>query len=412
MRFFKRTYIFIIKNTVLYFILLFVVLPDIAQASFIETTMGTAVLNDATASYYNPAALVLMKNSQIIFQDSAANFYTQFTGQTTSTLTGTTNTGTSSSNTRYYSPSLYAGMPASDDLIIGLALVSNSATRSVDENSILRYIQANNTIEDYDLTPALAIKLSDNFSIGAGINFSYANFNLQPITGFPESNIADSQSTNKSSGSGIGGNIGFLFKPNSETLIGMNYRSMTTYHQSGQSTFSGPPQVISNQYHYILSTPARFTLSINHFFNKKIGLIGTIQRIQWSTLTNIHVYGIANSSGGMPVILNGVIPYYLRNTWLFTLGTHYRMTPKWILRAAGSYNQSPGNPYYQIANGDSVILGVSIGYKLNKTMTIDGSYAHAFLLNENININGARFMVSGINKGSRDGISLKLTLNV
>lgn len=408
---FKKIGTSIIKLPGLFFSLL-MLLPLSVQASFIETTIGTAVLNDATASYYNPAALVLLKNPQIIFQESVAKFRTQFTGQSTPTSTGITNTGSSSTNTRYQSPSFYLGIPTTDKLVMGLAVVSNTATRDADESSILRYVQASNTIEDYDVVPALAIKLSDFFSIGVGVNFSYANFNLQPITGFPGSNIADSQSNNKSNGEGIGGNVGFLLMPEPATLIGFDYRTMTTYHQSGKSVFTGPPEVVSNNYHFILSTPARSILSINHFINKQLGFIGTIQRIQWSTVTNIHVYSIANVSGTTPVSLNGIVPYYLRDTWLVTLGTQYRITPKCILRVAGSYNQSPGNPYYQIANGDSLVLGASMGYELNKTVTIDGSYAHAFMLNENIDINGAKFIINGVNKSSRDGLSLKLTFNV
>src|SRR5690349_5378326 len=84
-------------------------LPLAAHASFIETTVGTAVVNDATASYYNPAALMLLKNPQIIPQATFANFHTQFNGQSTPVSTGTTVTGSSCANTNYYSPSLYLG---------------------------------------------------------------------------------------------------------------------------------------------------------------------------------------------------------------------------------------------------------------------------------------------------------------
>ncbi len=408
---FKKIVVLIIK--IVYFLFPgLMLLPLAVQASFIESTIGTAVLNDATASYYNPAALVLMKKPQIIFQGTIAYFRTQFTGQSTPLSTGITATGSSSSNTRYDSPSLYLGMPVTDKFIVGLAIVSNAANRNVDENSILRYVQASNTIEDYDVVPGLAIKLTEFFSIGAGVNFSYANFNLRPITGFPGSNIVDSESNNQSDGSGVGANAGFLLTPSPATVIGFNYRSITTYHLSGKSVYEGPPQVVSNNYHFTLWTPARSVFSINHFISPSLGLMGTIQRIQWSSLTNIHVDGIANVSGTTPVILNGSVPYYLRDTWLFTLGSHYRITPKWVLRVAGSYNQSPGNPHYQIANGDSIILGASMGYEINKIMTIDGSYAHAFLKDENINITGGRYIIQGVNKGSRDAVSLKLTFNV
>ena len=59
----------------------FSLIPLTLQASFIESTMGTAVVNDATATYHNPAALALFNNPQLIVLNSVANFSSQFTGQ-------------------------------------------------------------------------------------------------------------------------------------------------------------------------------------------------------------------------------------------------------------------------------------------------------------------------------------------
>jgi long-chain fatty acid transport protein len=381
-------------------------------ASFIESTLGTAVVNDATASYYNPAALVLLKNRQAILQGTFANFRSNFTGQFTPTMTGMTESGSSNSNGKNNSPSIYFGIPASDKIIFGFAVVTNSATRGADENSILRYVQASNNIQDCDVVPALAIKINDKFAIGAGINFSYANFDSHPIIGFSGLNAIDTQSHNQSDGTGIGGNAGFLLRANPSTVIGFNYRSRTTYRLSGQSIYEGNPHLVSNSYHYISWVPARTVLSINHSVLPTLGFISTIQRIQWSALTNLHVYGVVNVNGTTPVILNGTVPQYLRDTWSLTLGSHLRVMPKWILRIAGSYNQSPGNPHYQLSNGDAVILGASSAYELNKMFTFDGSYAHGFVKDENININNSRYATNGVNKGWRDSISLKLTVNI
>jgi long-chain fatty acid transport protein len=390
----------------------FFLLPSLSYASFIESTIGTAVVNDATASYYNPAALVFVKNIQIIPQGTIASFHTRFTGQSTPVSTGITESGSSVANTNYLSPSLFLGMPINDRVIIGLAIVTGSANKGADDNSILRYVQPSSDTQDYDIVPAIALKINEIFSIGAGVDFSYVSFDSKPIVGFPGSNIADSQAQNTSDGTGVGGNVGFLLKPGPATVIGFNYRSMTSYQLSGTSNYDGPPQVVSNDYHFKLSTPARSVLSINHFFTPKLGFIGTVQRIQWSSLTTVNVFGIAGASGTTPVIVNGTIPYYLQDTWSFTLGGHYRITPKWIVRIAGSYNQSPGNPNYQLTNGDNIVLGASMGYVINKTVSIDGSYAHAFMKDETIDINGAKFVTQGVNTGARDGVSLKLTFNL
>lgn len=383
-----------------------------AHASFIETTQGTAVVNDATASYFNPAALVLLKNPQLIPQVTLARFHTHFNGSSTALATGVTITGTASSNTNYFSPTFFLGVPVTSKMFVGLAIVSNAANRNADEHSILRYVQANNNIQDVDVATAIAIKLNNIFAIGGGITFAYANFDLQPINGFPGSNIADSQSHNQSDGRGISANLGFLIRLNPLTVMGFNYRSRTTYNLSGQSIYEGSPRVVSNSYHYKLWTPARAVFSINHYFNKQLGVIATIQRIQWHTLTNVHVYGVASVSGTTPVILNGTVPYHLHDTWMLTLGNHYRILPHWILRIAGTYSESPGNPRYQIANGDSITLGVSMGYEINKWLSIDGSYAHTFIQDESIKMDGGRFAIRSTNQGSRDGVSLKLTFNV
>lgn len=386
--------------------------PLTLHASFIESTIGTAVVNDATATYYNPAALTLLKNSQLIPLGSTVYYRTQFSGQSIQSATGFIQSGNSSTKTHYYLPSLYLGIPTKSKITVGLAIVSNFLSTNIEDSSILRYAQSSNSIQDTDLIPAIGIKLNDFFSLGAGLNFSYANFLLKPISGFPSLNIPDSQSRNNADATALGGDIGFLLTPNQSTLIGFNYRSAMTYRFSGKSIFEGNPEVISNHYSFTFWTPARSVVSINHFVTPKLGFVGTLQYIQWSIFNEINIHGIANRIGSQAIILNTNVPYHLQDTWLFTLGSHYRITPKWIIRVAGSYNQSSGNGNYQISNGDSFILGASMGYEISKKISIDGSYAHAYIKNQNIHIASSRNVVNGVNKGFLDSISLKLTFNL
>lgn len=152
-------------------------------------------------------------------------------------------------------------------------------------------------------------------------------------------------------------------------------------------------------------------LSINHFVTPSLGFIGTVQRIQWSIFNEIDVRGIAARVGSTPTILNAKVPYHFRDTWLFTIGSHYRITPKWVIRVAANYNQTPGNSHYQITTGNGIITGASMGYDFSETITIDGSFAHAFIQNQTINIITGRNFIHGENRASRDAFSLKLTFN-
>lgn len=385
--------------------------PLSLHASFIESTIGTAVVNDATATYHNPAALTLVKNPQLIGLGSVAYYRSNFNGQSIQSGTGFTQSGSANSQTHYYLPSLYFAAPTKTRVATGLAIISNIFNSDPEINSLLRYAQPGNRIQNIDFIPAIGFKVNNNFALGAGLNFSYASFDMNPISGFPSLNIPDSQSHNESTGSGLGGNLGILLRPTQATLIGFDYRTAISYTFNGKSSLTGNPGITSNEYHFNFWTPARSVLSISHFVKPTLGFIGTVQRVQWSILKNVNLHNVATQVGTSPVVLpNATIQYYLRNTWIFTLGSIYRITPKWVVRAAATYNQTPGNPNYQISNGDSIILGASMGYEINKNFIIDGSYAHAFFKNENMNTAGIN-KITGVNKSVLDAVSIKLTFN-
>jgi len=346
----RRLFTWIKKFKSFLFPWLLFLFPLTLHASFIESTIGTAVVNDATATYYNPAALTLLKNPQIITLGSVAYSRALFTGQAIQPTTGFTQSGSSNSQTHFYLPSLYLGIPTSGKVTAGLAIIANSFNKDLEGDSILRYTQSSNSTKNIDLVPAVGIKLNEFFSLGVGINLSYANLVMQQLSVFPSLNIPDAQSHNECNATAFGGSIGFLLKPSHSTFIGFSYRSSITYRLSGKSVFGGNPEVISDNYHFNFWTPASSVLSINHFVTPTFGFIGTIQRIQWSIFKEVTIHGIAAQIGSQSIILNANVPYHLHNSWLFTLGSHYRITPKWIIRVAGTYNQSPGNNNYQISS--------------------------------------------------------------
>ncbi len=375
--------------------------------------MGTAVVNDATAAYYNPAALTFLDNAQIIALATAAQSHSQFTGEVTQSSSDFNQSGTSQSQSKFFLPSGYVGVPLSNRFFLGVAVLANNFNRDVDQGSILRYVMSDNNIKAVDFVPALGIKLTNYLSIGAALNFSQADFLFTPVSGFPDVDTPDVQSHNTAKAGALGEDIGILFKPLPSTQIGLNYRSSMTYHFNGTSQFQSNPPITSNDFSFDYWTPARYVISINQFLSRAFGLIGTAQWIKWDIYDTINVNGIATQIGLKPVILSHVdVPLHYQNGWIYTLGGYYRLSPQWIIRTAGSYVQSPGNPNYQITEGDSIVLGASIGYKLNKVISVDASYAHAFIQNQEINIQNSINTIDGINMGYRDSISLKITANI
>lgn len=387
--------------------------PFPLHASFIEATMGTAVVNDATATFHNPAALTLVKKPQIVGLGSRAISHSRFTGQTIESLSGFEQSGTSTEQTRYTLPSVYTVIPVHENVRFGMALLSDNLSSDIDEPSILRYIQANNKIKNIDYVAGLGLQLNEIVSLGAGLTYSAAHFDSNRMTGFPQLNIPDSQSHNTTKDQQYGWNTGILLKPFQATLVGFDYRSKVSYQFSGNSEFAGPPPLISNQFNFNFYTPARSVLTLSHYINPSLGFISTVQRIQWSVFKTIVMHGLATQVGQTSQILPVVkVPYYFHDTWIFTVGGIKKMADNWVLRIAGSYSQSPGNGFYRIVNGDDYILGASVGYNINKNVTVDGGYAHSFVKDQFIDINSQNNKVFGITKGYRDSVSLKLTIKM
>lgn len=261
---FKQCF-YIYFNTARQFLFIgFLLFSSSLYASFIESTIGAAVVDDATATYYNPAALTLLKNPQIIALGSVGSTQTQFIGQSIQLSTGYMQSGTSNALISTFLPSFYFGTPATNHITLGVAVVANDFYRNIEDHSILRYAQSNNRIQDVDLVSAVGFKLNTFISVGAGLNHSHAHFLLQPLTGLPSLNIPDNQSNNESSADSWGWDLGFLLKPTLTTTLGFNYRSAMTYGMKGNSTFDGYPQITSNQYHFNYWTPARSIFSISH----------------------------------------------------------------------------------------------------------------------------------------------------
>lgn len=383
------------------------------HASFIEQTLGAAVVNDATAAYFNPAALTVLSQKQLITLGTAARSEFQFSGTAQRIPSGMVESGVATTKSNFFLPSLYLGIPVNDTFAGGFAVVVNDFNRELDNHSILRYVQAPNHTKNLDLVPAFGMKLNEFLSVGANLNYSHAHFLQEPLSGLPRLNIPESHSRNDSSGTSLGWDAGLLLKPHKGTALGFNYRSAVTYHFNGSSTLTGPLAISSPNYHFKYWTPARSVLSLSHFLNEQLGLIGTIQYVQWDIFKDTNVYNFAAQSGVRGVIVpDALVRYHFHNSWLLTLGSIYKLSPKWIARVAGTYNQSPANGQFQIATGDSYVIGSSVGYKLMKNLAVDCSYAHAFFKDEAINIHTAQNNINGVNQGAHDSVSLKLTLSV
>ncbi|KTD73615.1 OmpP1/FadL family transporter [Legionella tucsonensis] len=395
-----------------YVIIGFLLLVSPLHASFIEQTMGAAVVKDATAVYFNPAALTISPHQQLILLGTLAKAQFEFSGSAQKIPFGIIESGSTTYKSNFFLPSMYLSVPINERFVVGFAVVANDFNRELDNHPILRYILARNQTNNIDFIPALGIKNNQYLSIGGNINFTYAHLIQEPIAaGIARLNIPESRSLNDSQANSLGGDLGLLIKPGKKTVLGFNYRSAVTYNLQGSSTITGSQSISSDDYHFKYWTPARSVVTLSHFINDKLGFLGTVQYLQWNIFKEVSVYNFATQAASQVFIVpRARINYHFHNSWLLTLGTIYQVSPKWVVRVAGTYNQSPSNGRFQIGPGDSLITGFSMGYRLMNHLTVDFGYGHGFFKKEHIDIQTSQNIITGINEGAHDAISLKFTL--
>lgn len=163
--------------------------------------------------------------------------------------------------------------PVGDKIVAGISVYTPSGLGATWDGADLALLSgispllggtgnANTTWKSFigqlSISPAVAVKISDTFFLGAALNINYGIFEIQrtagsalvpymhPLAGLIYVNYDLGQYTEESHGWGVGGTIGVLVKPIEEVSIGVTYRTPLTVKFSGDASIEnlaalGPP---------------------------------------------------------------------------------------------------------------------------------------------------------------------------
>lgn len=388
---------------------------------------------DASIGWYNPAGLVLIKEQQALLGGVGVFPSTQLSG--TSTYISQ-NPASPSSDPFVYSepfsnlqgaenalvPSLHYALPLGERAAFGLSIVAPfGLSTSWDPSSAVRYAATLTKLTTYNVSPELAGFLTNNISIGGGIDFQYATVEFNRTVGspalltlYPPVTGLDTQSNNQGNSFGIGFHAGTLFMFNdNHTRIGVNYQSEMRHQFNGYSELSGrladstfnvqnldEPYLANLHAKYRTNTltsnnvalPAVVTLSAYQDLNEKLALLGSLVYTGWGSFRTIELKNIA---AGVPISnldspdlgLIVLTPYTntttegYRNTWRTALGANYHVNQAWMLRLGGGYDQTPTvNAYRDVRLPDADRWALSVGahYQPRPSLGFDAGYTYLF----------------------------------
>jgi long-chain fatty acid transport protein len=384
---------------------------EFQSASVLADAGEAAVVEDAGTNWYNSAGLVYVPYQVVM---SAIDVYAPVT------ITGNVNTpstlnqfgppislfannftanGSASSHPNTVIPALHLSVPINEKIALGISAVPAwGFTEDYGENSILRYNLTQVYTKTLDIAYSIALKINDKWSVGVGPDFHYFSVQskahtrtegtLAPIIG----TVADSSSRFSARSWNYGGHIGILYRYNDTTRVGLNYRSKIIMDLSGYSDFSLDHGGFfeTNSFQLPISLPPTTTLSVYHDMTPCWALMGTVAFDEWSTIKNYHARNYiqpptpTNPSGILP---NVNLPQNMSNTFDLSVGTHFKLSDKWMLRGSFKYESTPVTSAYRAIDfPDGAKYGFQIGsrYQINHQVAMDLIYGHVFVKSEHV----------------------------
>lgn len=356
-----------------------------------------AVVEDAGTNWYNSAGLVFLPR-QIAFSNINLYENTHFHGRVFAPspfgLSDFNRRGTVSSHTDCNVPAYHVGFPLSPCWALGFSLVPTwGLMENYGENSFARYNLTRIYTRTLDLSPSIAWRINRWFSVGGGPDFDYwtvqqkQHVRTQPIT------LNDSRQRISAQSWAYGAHIGFLFRYDECTRFGLNWRSRITHNLHGYSDFDlrDIAAFETHRFSVVIPHPATTSFSFYRDMTPCWAMMGTITYDQWRMIQNLHGRRFIQppSPGNPSGLIQITIPQNYHNTFDLSIGTHYRPSCNWLLRASIKYEQTPVSTKRRDINfPDGEKLGFNFGarYQMTKCVALDFIYAHVFTNKVNIHL--------------------------
>jgi long-chain fatty acid transport protein len=343
----------------------------------------TAGVNDASAVYYNAAALSEVSGNNLLMSGSYINLQNSVE-----------NSGRKSTNRHddNFVPSLFANyhIPNSNfTLGIGTYAPFGLATE-YGNNAFTRFAAINTELKTIYVTPALAWNPSNYFSVGTGLSFVHASgvfsraLCLDPISFCTQDLGLEGRVRLTDAADAFAYNLGVLVKPTDNFKLGFSYRSRVDIRfDHADAKFRGSfsiPAVKAD----IRPLPLPSVINVGLFWQimPAWGAEFVYEYARWSEFKNLTAT-FSPTPIFLPLdapITGFQLPEDWKNTSTLRLGSYYALNRNWELRGGLAIEQTPIpnktlNP--AIPDADKLTLNAGVGYKW-ENLSIDFGYMAIF----------------------------------
>ena len=408
---------------------------------------GAAFTDDASAMWWNPAALSQFARPQVVAAFNVITPSIKFNNNASVSATNQPlggNGGDAGGNN--YTGAIYLAVPINAQWAFGLGInVPFGLKTEYDDGWIGRYQGLKSKIETINVNPAISWKITPQFAVGVGVdyqqikatltnNVNYSGALLQAAVqngvapGSPTFNAIaaatpgyDSLATITGDDWAWGWNIGMAWDATPQLRLAASYRSEIKYSVQGNIGFSNPtialspntpPQLagtinalsagVNSQALYgrgvssDITIPQMANLSVLYRLNPQWEIMGDLQWTGWSSIPELRF----NSSS--PPALPAVALNW-DDSWKIAAGASYRVNQAWKIRFGAAYDQTPvtSDPTVRLPDSDRWWLSTGAEYKMGN-WKFDGAFTYIFADSPSFNQNQGSTSSNALVNGTYD----------
>lgn len=339
-------------------------------------------------SYSNPAELFKIQQNEMILGGTGFNLNGKYSGSALNFNSFNYDYGSSATQNTNILPYGRIATRLNKQMVFGVDVTEPfNSNLYWGRNAVTRYASTETLITDVDISPRISIALSPTLYLGGGLNFNFLK-NNETNWALPTGLTSYDTLVNRSSGFGLGYNVGAYYIINEQNFLGAVYYSAVEQDTYGTSQFNGQ---FNNNLHFRFHFPSTTNISYVHLFSQDWLINLQIFRTQWGINQYARYY---NTAARDPLPSDFIFPVKYRDSWAYNAAIRHQFTEKLGLTFIGLIDTGPERDYLRPVNfpSDNIyFLALAADYHLNKNTSLELIYGHGYsetLINNQVILGG------------------------
>ena len=356
---------------------------------------------DISAMAFNPASIALYPGTRATLSVTKIHPDTKVSNARGRTAGGAETTGPADAGgvaDDAIVPAFYASWQADDSLFLAIAATAPFGLSSEYPDAWQgRYHATESKLRSFEAAPTLAWRPLPQLALGAGLRIQYFDAKLKnaidtsSLAGVAFNPANDSDFELEGDDWALGYSFGAVFLPSPTTRLGLAYRSRINHKLDGEADFtrSALGDVVNEQTQVNgkglladsaasakITTPDSLSLGFVQELGPAWSVMGEAAWTGWSSFETLRV---RFENPDQP---DSVTEQDWDDSWFLSLGSSYRPSENWVLRAGVAYDQSPvpddtRNP--RIPDADRYWVSLGATWQLDHWLELNAGYSHIFM---------------------------------